>query len=88
MTKKKNPDKQSSQKTATDPVGEKTSQRGAVPTDKKQPRRDVVGRDRVDVTSDDSFPASDPPAWTQGHEKPVEPVTRRRTPPPGQRRDG
>ena len=85
--KKQNPDKTSSQKTATDQVGEKASQRGAVPTDKKQPSRDVAGRDRVDVTSDDSFPASDPPAWTQGHEKPVEPVERR-TPPPGQRRQG
>jgi hypothetical protein len=85
--KKKNPDTKTPQKTANDPIGEKVSQRGAVPTDKKQPSRDVVGRDRVDVTSDDSFPASDPPAWTQGHEKPVEPVTRR-TPPPGQRRKG
>ncbi len=86
MKKKNTPDKKSSQKSANDPVGERASQRGAVPTDKKQPPRDVVGRDRVDVTSDDSFPASDPPAWTQGHEKPVEPVTR--TPAPGRRRDG
>jgi hypothetical protein len=85
--KNKSPDKKNPQKTGNDPIGEKASQRGSVPRDKKQPSRDVVGRDRVDVTSDDSFPASDPPAWTQGHEKPVEPVTRR-SPPPGQRRDG
>ncbi|HTE52504.1 MAG TPA: hypothetical protein VK698_16745 [Kofleriaceae bacterium] len=68
-------------------VGEKATQRGALPTEKKQPRRDVVGRDRVDVTSDDSFPASDPPSWTAGHEKPVMPATPR-DPAPTPRRKG
>lgn len=82
--KDKSPDKRNSHKAAG---GRKASPRGEAPADEEQPRRDVVGRDRVDVTSDDSFPASDPPAWTQGHEGPVEPVTRR-TPPPGQRRQG
>jgi hypothetical protein len=40
---------------------------GTVPVGRGSSAQDTIGRDSVEVASDDSFPASDAPAWTMGH---------------------
>jgi hypothetical protein len=38
------------------------------PSPTHPPRRDEAGRDRVDHSLEESFPASDPPSWTAGQD--------------------
>lgn len=57
-----------------DPTDEKQSNRGKTDSTKQTPRKSGnLDEDEVEEASEESFPASDSPAWNSGHKHEQDP---------------